>query len=186
MPEDVDPLLTGRAGLSYAELDAAAHRLHDLLTHVAERQIDRPLLHEFDIDVATDASHTLTPPAGYRRPAAGAITTTLDVTSRSVPAASTHVRVTVWPALGGADVVDLLVERRDELRRGRRATGGNEPEQGRRATGDEYTLEVRLDEIHPEVTEGLRGRVNDFVARQVALVVSGLNVTMQRHIGRPD
>lgn len=169
MPQDVDPLLTGRAGLSYAELDAAAHRLHDLLTAVAERQIDRPLLHEFVIDVATDASQTLPPPPGYRRPAAGAITTTLDVRSRSVPAASTHLRVTVWPALGGADVVDLLAERRDTDR-----VGGAEG------------LEVRLDEIHPRATDALRGRVNDFVARQVALVVSGLNVAMQRHLGRPD
>lgn len=164
MPEDVDPLLTGRGGLSYAELDAAAHRLHDLLTSVAQRQIDRPLLHEFLIEVATDASQRLPPPAGYRRPAAGAITTTLDVRSRSVPAAGTHVRVTVWPALGGADVVDLLAERQ----------------------GTDQRLEVRVDEIHPEATDTLRGRVNDYVAHQVALVVSGLNVAMQRHLGRPD
>ncbi len=164
MPDDVDPLLTGRGGLSYAELDAAAHRLHDLLTTVAQRQIDRPLLHEFHIDVATDASHTLSPPDGYRRPAAGAITTTLDVRSRSVPSAGTHVRVTVWPALGGADVVDLLVERQ----------------------GTDQQLPVRVDEIHPEVTDALRGRVNDYVAHQVALVVSALNVAMQRRLGRPD
>lgn len=160
MSDDVDPLLSGRAGLSYAELDACAHRLHELSTSTAERQIDAPLLHEFTIDVATDASGTLAPPAGYRRPAAGAVTTTLDVTSRSVPTATTHVRVTVWPALGGADVVDLLVERH----------------------GTDHRLEVRVDEIHPEAGEALRRRVNDFVARQVALVVSDLNVAMQRGI----
>lgn len=164
MPEDVDPLLAGRGGLSYAELDAAAHRLHDLLTHVAQRQIDRPLLHEFRIDVDTDASQRLEPPPGYRRPAAGAITTTLDVRSISSPGARTHVRVTVWPALGGAEVVDLLVERQDT----------------------QHRLEVRTDEIHPAVHPDLRGRVNDFVARQVALVVTELNVAMQRALGRPD
>ncbi|MGJ9412681.1 hypothetical protein ACHAAC_08210 [Aeromicrobium sp. CF4.19] len=164
MPEDVDPLLTGRGGLSYVELDEAAHRLHGLLTSVAEGQIGRPLLHEFHIDVDTAASQEPTPPPGYRRPASGAITTTVDVRSRSVPAAHTHVRVTVWPALGGADVVDLLAERE----------------------GTDHRLEVRLDEIHPEATDAVRGRVNDFVARQVALVVTELNVAMQRALGRPD
>ena len=123
MPEDVDPLLAGRGGLSYDELDAAAHRLHDLLTATAERQIDRPLLHEFTIDVDTATSTTLEPPPGYRRPATGAITTHLD---------------------------------------------------------------VRLDEVEPEATDALRHRVNDWVARRVALVVGGLNVAMQRALGDPD
>ena len=164
MPEDVDPLLAGRGGLSYDELDAAAHRLHDLLTATAERQIDRPLLHEFTIDVDTSTSTTLEPPPGYRRPATGAITTHLDVRSRSSQRASLQLRVVVWPALGGADVVDLLVT----------------------LDGAADVLEVRLDEVEPEATDALRHRVNDWVARRVALVVGGLNVAMQRALGDPD
>ncbi len=167
-PDDVDPLLAGRGGLSYGELDAAAHRLHDLLTRTAERQIDRPLLHEFDIAVDTDGSLRLAPPAGYRRPASGAITTRVVARARSSAPAQVGLRVTVWPALGGADVVDLLVVRE-----------GVEPAATQR-------LEVRLDEIHPEPTESLRHRVNDFVARQVAQVVSELNIAMQRGLANRD
>jgi hypothetical protein len=163
-PDDVDPLLAGRAGLSYAELDDCARRLRDLLVATAERQIGRPLLHEFRIDVDTEPVLQLSPPDGYRRPAAGAVTVRVVVRSRTSTAARLGLRVTVWPALGGADVVDLLVVRE----------------------GTPHVLEVRVDELHPEPTESLQRRVNDFVARQVALVVSDLNIAMQRGLSNPD
>lgn len=172
--DDVDPLLAGRAGLDYVGLDACAQAVSDLLIRTAEHQIGRPLLHEFEIGVDTDGSLRLTPPAGYRRPASGAITVRVVVQSRSVATARLGLRVTVWPALGGADVVDLLVVRE----------------------GTEHRLEVRVDEldqVDPAAgpagfvpSEGLRGRVNDFVARQVALVVSELNIAMQRGLNNPD
>ena len=101
-PDDVDPLLAGRAGLGYAELDDCARRLRDLLVTTAERQIGRPLLHEFAIDVDTDPVLRLSPPAGYRRPAAGAVSVRVVVQSRTSSAARLGLRVTVWPALGGA------------------------------------------------------------------------------------
>lgn len=157
---DDDALLRGRGGLTYAELDVVAHDLQDLLVRTAERQISRPLVHEFAIDASTDASTTAAPPPGYRRPAAGAITTLVRAHSRSADAA-VEVRVTVWPALGGADVTDLLVERE----------------------GTDRRLEVRLDELVPTPTESLQRRLNDWVARQVASVVAELNVLMQRHLG---
>jgi hypothetical protein len=163
-PDDVDPLLAGRAGLSYAVLDDCARRLRDLLVATAERQIGRPLLHEFRIDVDTEPVLQLSPPDGYRRPAAGAVTVRVVVRSRTSTAARLGLRVTVWPALGGADVVDLLVVRE----------------------GTPHVLEVRVDELHPEPTESLQRRVNDFVARQVALVVSDLNIAMQRGLSNPD
>ena len=37
-----------------------------------------------------------------------------------------------------------------------------------------------------EPTEALQRRVNDYVARQVALVVSDLNIAMQRRLSNPD
>jgi hypothetical protein len=167
-PDDVDPLLAGRGGLSYAKLDDEARRLRALLVSTAERQIGRPLLHEFEIEVDTEPVLQLSPPDGYRRPAAGAVTVRVVVQSRTSAAARLGLRVTVWPALGGADVVDLLVVRE-----------GAGP-------GDAHRLEVRLDELHPEPTEALLRRVNDFVARQVALVVSDLNIAMQRGLANPD
>ncbi len=167
-PDDVDPLLAGRGGLSYAELDHEARRLRALLVSTAERQIGRPLLHEFEIEVDTEPVLQLSPPDGYRRPAAGAVTVRVVVRSRTSTAAQLGLRVTVWPALGGADVVDLLVAREGA------------------GQGDAHRLEVRLDEIHPEPTEALQRRVNDFVARQVALVVSDLNIAMQRGLANPD
>lgn len=166
--DEVDPLLAGRGGLSYAELDDAARRLRDLLVTTAERQIGRPLLHEFAIDVDTDPVLQLSPPDGYRRPAAGAVSVRVVVRSRTSTAARLGLRVTVWPALGGADVVDLLVVRE--------GTGA----------GEGHRLEVRVDEVHPEPTPALQARVNDFVARQVALVVSDLNIAMQRGLSNPD
>lgn len=167
-PDDVDPLLAGRGGLSYAELDDCARRLRGLLVATAERQIGRPLLHEFEIGVDIDDAIQLSPPDGYRRPASGAVTVRVVVQSRTSTAARLGLRVTVWPALGGADVVDLLVVRE--------GTGPTE----------EHRLEVRVDEVHPDPTEALQRRVNDFVARQVALVVSDLNIAMQRRLANPD
>jgi hypothetical protein len=167
-PDDVDPLLAGRAGLGYAELDDCARRLRDLLVTTAERQIGRPLLHEFAIAVDTDPVLRLSPPAGYRRPAAGAVSVRVVVQSRTSSAARLGLRVTVWPALGGADVVDLLVVREGA------------------AAPDGHLLEVRVDEVHPEPTESLQRRVSDVVARQVALVVSDLNIAMQRNLANPD
>ncbi len=155
-----DELLRGRGGLSYGELDAVAHELQDLVIRTAERQISRPVAHEFAIDASTDPSTTLAPPPGYRRPATGAITVLVRARSRSADVGVT-VRVTVWPALGGAAVTDLLVER----------------------AGTDRRLEVRLDELVPEPTDALRRRLNDWVARQVASVVAELNVLMQRHLG---
>lgn len=171
-PDDVDPLLAGRGGLSYAELDDCARRLRGLLVATAERQIGRPLLHEFEIGVDTDGALQLSPPDGYRRPAAGAVTVRVVVQSRTSTAARLGLRVTVWPALGGADVVDLLVVRE-----------GVESMEG---SPEGHRLEVRIDEIHPGPTEPLQRRVNDFVARQVALVVSDLNIAMQRRLANPD
>ncbi|MEH3034142.1 MAG: hypothetical protein PGN07_08910, partial [Aeromicrobium erythreum] len=155
-----DELLRGRGGLTYAELDRVAEDLRDLVVRTAERQISRPLVHEFAIDATDEASATAAPPPGYRRPATGSITTLVHARSRTAPVEVT-VRVTVWPALGGADVTDLLVERE----------------------GTDRRLEVRLDELLPEPTESLQRRLGDYVARQVASVVAELNVAMQRHLG---
>lgn len=163
-PGDVDPFLAGRAGLTYTALDDCARLLRDLLVTTAERQLGRPLLRELEIGVDTDDSPALSPPEGYRRPAAGAVTVRVVVQSRTSPGARLGLRVTVWPALGGADVVDLLVVRE----------------------GTPHVLEVRVDELHPQPTEALQHRVNDFVARQVALVVSDLTIAMQRHLSYPD
>lgn len=168
MSEDVDPLLAGRGDLDYAALDAVAHRVHDLLHRTAERQIDRPLLHAFDITVEADHSQTVSPPDGYRRPAAGAITTHVVVRSKDVPSAIVDVRVTVWPALGGADVADLAVARENA------------------APSPMHWLDIDLAEAEPEISDALAGRINAFVARQVALVVSELNVAMQRSIADWD
>lgn len=156
-----DDLLRGRGGLDYAELDAAARSLQALLVATAERQISRPLVHEFEVLADDDPTHRAEPPPGYRRPAAGSVTTLVQARSRSAADVSVTLRVTVWPALGGADVTDLLIDRE----------------------GTDRRLEVRLDELLPEPTESLRHRVNDFVARQVASVVAELNVAMQRHLG---
>ena len=45
---------------------------------------------------------------------------------------------------------------------------------------------MRVDEVHPAPTESLQRRVSDVVARQVALVVSDLNIAMQRNLANPD
>ncbi|KQY56099.1 hypothetical protein ASD11_16680 [Aeromicrobium sp. Root495] len=156
-----DELLDGRGGLTYAQLDDAARTLQALLVRTAERQISRPLVHEFEVLADDDPAHRADPPAGYRRPAAGSITTLVQARSRSASEVGIDLRVTVWPALGGADVTDLLIDRE----------------------GTDRRLEVRLDELLPEPGESLRHRLNDFVARQVSSVVAELNVAMQRHLG---
>lgn len=158
MTDGFDALLAGRGGLTYEQLDAAAERLQMLVTDTAAAQIGRRLVQEFEIEVATDRAPRLSPPPGFRRPAAGAITTRVQARSRSSRPARAEVQVTVWPALGGADVPDLLLLRE----------------------GTERTLPVDVRDVHPEPVPSLRDRLNGFVAEQVASVVAELNVAMQR------
>ena len=158
MTDGFDALRAGRGGWSYEQLDAAAERLQTLVTDTAVAQIGRRLAHEFDIAVSTDRAPRLSPPPGYRRPAAGAITTHVVARSRSSRPAHAEVQVTVWPALGGADVSDLLLLRE----------------------GTDRSLPIDVRDVHPQPVDSLRDRLNGFVAEQVASVVAALNVAMQR------
>lgn len=164
MTEEIDPLLAGRGGLDYAALDAAARRIHAELTELAVDQISRPIAHEFDIRIDVDGTAPSSPPPGYRRPARGSITTRVDARSRSRGGARASVRVTVWPALGGADVSDLLVVRE----------------------GSAQTVPVPVAEAHPRITPALRRRLSDFVATAVAATIARLYVEMQRQVSHRD
>lgn len=139
------------------ELDDLARSVHDLVTETASHQVSREIAHLAQIAVDSDDSH-LTPPEGYRTPAAGVVTTHVVARSWDIPAASVDMRVSVWVAAPGAGVPDLLITRAD----------------------NERVLEIDVDDVRPEPTPQLRGRVNDFVAVIIAHMVSSLSVAMQR------
>lgn len=139
------------------DLDDLARSVHDLVTETAAHQVSREIAHLAEIAVDSVDSH-LPVPEGYRAPASGVVTTHVVARSWDIPEASVEMRVSVWVAAPGAGVPDLLITRVD----------------------NERVLEINMDDVRPEPTPQLRGRVNDFVAVIIAHMVSSLNVAMQR------
>jgi len=139
-------------------LDEMAHTVHELVTETASHQVSREIAHLAEIEVDSHGVHAVSPPAGYRAPASGVITTHVVARSRDVPEASTEMRVSVWVAEPGADVPDVMVTRADTDR----------------------SLGLEAEDIAPEPTHHLHGQINDFVALIIAHMVSELNAAMQR------
>src|SRR5215207_6292257 len=120
-------------------LDEMAHTVHELVTATASHQVSREIAHLAEIEVDSHGVHAVSPPAGYRAPASGVITTHVVARSRDVPEASTEMRVAVWIAEPGADVPDVMLTRGDSDR----------------------SLGIDAEAIAPEPTPHLQGQIND-------------------------
>ena len=138
------------------QLDDLARTVHDLVTETAAHQVSREIAHLAEISVDT-ADSDLTPPEGFQAPASGAVTTHVVARSWDIPDASVETRVSVWVSTPGSTPKLLLTR-----------------------VGTERELEIAVDEVSPEPTAPLRGRISDFVAVSIAHMVSSLNVAMQR------
>jgi hypothetical protein len=139
------------------QLDDLARTVHDLVTATAAHQVSREIAHLAEISVDTDDSD-LVPPEGFQAPESGAVTTHVVARSWDIPDASVETRVSVWVSIPGSATPKLLLTR----------------------VGTERELEIEVDDVKPEPTAQLRGRVSDFVAVSIAHMVSSLNVAMQR------
>jgi len=137
--------------------DDLARRILAVLWETTDRQISREIAHLADISVDTsdDGSHVA--PPGLVMPASGAITTKVVATARGHQGVDESMRVAVWPT-GSGDNPAFVVTRSDSQR----------------------TLPVALADVDPEVTDHLRGQVNDFIAAIIAQMVADLDVKMQR------
>lgn len=147
------------SGMSRESTDDQARAIHALVTETASRQISKDIAHLADIQVDGHGLHAVSPPAGYRAPTSGVVTTHVLATSRDVPGAAVEMRVAVWVA---DDDGGYLLTR----------------------AGSDRSLAIAVDDIDPEPTDALRGRLNDYVALIIAHMVSELNVAMQRTYGR--
>lgn len=140
------------------DLDDLARTAHAIVTEIASSQISRDIAHLAEIEVDSHGVHAVTPPAGFRAPASGVITTHVLARSRDVPEATVETRVAVW--VSDAESAVLLT----------------------RAESDR-TLTLSAHDLDPEPTDHARGQVNDFVAVVIAHMVSSLNAAMQRTYG---
>ena len=146
-----------------ARLDYFARTVHNLVTETAAHQVSREIAHLAEISVDT-ADTDLVAPAGFQAPASGAVTTHVVARSWDIPDASVETRVSVWVSTPESATAKLLLTR----------------------VGSERELEIGVDDMDPEPTAQLRGRISDFVAVSIAHMVSSLNVAMQRtHIREP-
>lgn len=140
------------------DLDVLARSVHELVTDIAAHQVSREIAHLADITVDADGASVLVAPAGLTAPSTGAITTHVLARSHDVPDATVEMRVAVWIAEPGSDGAALVLTRGD----------------------DDRSLQISVDEVEPEATPHLRGRINDYVALIIAHMVAELNVAMQR------
>jgi hypothetical protein len=143
--------------MSDATTDDLCRTILGLLWETTDRQISREIAHLADISVDTtdDGSHVA--PEGLVEPSSGTITTRVVATARGHEGVEESMRVAVWPTVSGDDPA-FVVTRSDSDR----------------------TLPVALADVQPEVTDHLRGQVNDFIAAIIAHMVTELNVKMQR------
>ncbi len=139
------------------EQDDLARTVLGVLWETTDRQISREIAHLADIAVDTvdDGSHVA--PPGLLMPSSGTITTRVVATARGHEGVTESMRVAVWPTEEGDDPA-FVVTRSDSDR----------------------TLPVALADVQPDVTDHLRGQVNDFVAAIIAHMVAELDVKMQR------
>jgi hypothetical protein len=142
---------------SEAERGALATAILALLWETTERQVSREIAHLADIAVDSDDDGSHVAPPGLAMPAQGCITTRVVATARGHHGVSEAMRVAVWPTVKGDDPA-FVVTRSDSDR----------------------TLPVALHDVQPEITEHLRGQVNDFIAAIIAQMVAELDVKMQR------
>lgn len=143
--------------MSEAEQTTLATTVLDLLWQTTDRQVSREIAHLADIAVDTEDDGSHVAPPGLVMPTSGCITTKVVATARGHQGVTGSMRVAVWPTEQGDDPA-FVVTRSDSDR----------------------TLPVALRDIRPEVTDHLRGQVNDFVAAIIAQMVAELDVTMQR------
>ncbi|MET0467315.1 MAG: hypothetical protein ABWZ87_01110 [Aeromicrobium sp.] len=143
--------------MSDVTTDDLCRTILGLLWETTDRQISREIAHLADISVDTtdDGSHVA--PDGLVMPSSGTITTRVVATARGHEGVDESMRVAVWPTVSGDDPA-FVVTRSDSDR----------------------TLPIALADVQPEVTDHLRGQVNDFVAAIIAHMVTELNVKMQR------
>ncbi|AXT86658.1 hypothetical protein C6I20_16790 [Aeromicrobium sp. A1-2] len=138
--------------------DSLTRAAHELVTETASHQISREIAHLAEINVDSHGVHAVSPPAGYRAPESGVITTHVLARSRDVPEATVETRVAVWIAEPGTESSTVLLTRADSDR----------------------TLELAAEDLVPEPSTHGRGQVNDFVAVIIAHMVSELSSEMQR------
>jgi hypothetical protein len=143
--------------LSTPEQDALARAILDVLWETTDRQISREIAHLADIAADTDDDGSHVAPTGLVMPSSGCITTRVVATARDHQGVEESMRVAVWPTVEGDDPA-FVVTRSDSDR----------------------TLPVALHDIEPEVSDHLRGQVNDFIAAIIAQMVAELDVKMQR------
>jgi hypothetical protein len=143
--------------MSDVTTDDLCRTILGLLWETTDRQISREIAHLADISVDTDDDGSHVAPEGLVEPASGTITTRVVATARGHEGVEESMRVAVWPTVSGDDPA-FVVTRSDSDR----------------------TLPVALVDVQPEVTDHLRGQVNDFIAAIIAHMVTELNVKMQR------
>lgn len=138
--------------------DATARTILDVLIETASRQINRDIAHLADIavDTSDDGSHVA--PAGLSMPESGCVTVAVTASARQYPGVAESMRVAVWPVADGGDDPAFVVTRSDSERQ----------------------LPIARADVDPEVTDHLRGQVNDFVAAIIAQMVAEIDVKMQR------
>jgi hypothetical protein len=149
----VDVELTGAA----ADRESLATAILALLWETTDRQVSREIAHLADISADTDDDGTHVAPPGLVMPASGCITTRVVATARGHQGVTESMRVAVWPTVEGDDPA-FVVTRSDSDR----------------------TLDVALSDVQPQITDHLRGQVNDFIAAIIAQMVAELDVKMQR------
>lgn len=137
--------------------DAVARRILEVLSSTADRQVTREIAHLADIAVDPSDDGTHVAPAGLLMPDSGCITTKVTATARGHEGVSEDMRVAVWPTADGDDPA-FVVTRSDSERQ----------------------LPIARADVDPEITDHLRGQVNDFVAAIIAQMVAELDVKMQR------
>jgi hypothetical protein len=143
--------------MSDVATDDLCRTILGLLWETTDRQISREIAHLADISVDTDDDGSHVAPDGLVMPASGTITTRVVATARGHEGVDESMRVAVWPTVEGDDPA-FVVTRSDSDR----------------------TLPIALADVQPEVTDHLRGQVNDFIAAIIAHMVTELNVKMQR------
>lgn len=142
--------------MSDSQQDDLARTILDVVSETASRQITREIAHLADIAVDTSDDGTHVAPPGLLMPSSGCITTQVTATSRD-HGVTEHMRVAVWPTADAGDPA-FVVTRSDSERQ----------------------LPIARADVDPEVTDHLRGQVNDFVATIIAHMVAELDVKLQR------
>lgn len=142
--------------MSETTQDDLARTILDVVSETASRQITREIAHLADIAVDTSDDGTHVAPPGLVMPSSGCITTKVTATSRD-HGVTEDMRVAVWPT-ADTEGPAFVVTRSDSERQ----------------------LPIARADVDPEVTDHLRGQVNDFVATIIAHMVAELDVKLQR------